>query len=77
MRSSPEKDELSPVDSNHRDKADTKMRIFGKNSPSLHRRDGLLSVEGEACMTDEDEKSALLRDAIIKSFMVIFTNEKS
>ena len=57
--------------------AKARRRIFSDKSPSLiATRDGditLSHVEPEKI----DKKQAELRDAIIKSFMVIFTNEKS
>ena len=52
-------------------------RFFGSTSPKLiSAEDGSVAISFEQ---DEplDQKKAELRDAIIKSFMVIFTNEKS
>lgn len=53
-------------------------RIFGSAKALLQfDATGKVVVSSECQVDDIEEKQAELRDTIIKSFMVIFTNEKS
>ena len=55
-----------------------RRRIFGDMQGSLKaEKDGSISIMKDAQSSAKDDRKAELRDAIIKSFMVIFTNEKS
>ena len=53
-------------------------KIFGSTKAQLVvDNNGIVSIVNDFKTEDIDQKQAELRDTIIKSFMVIFTNEKS